>query len=127
MEEAKEFEYEEKRAAFHSASSAVKLLPSKICAWKIKDNISRLRLDVKGKLDDAVGAHQDRLAAIEAMNKLKFERMKVLSRVNRAIKVSHEKLKEPLVHAGVPDALAKFLAHDISLAKHAKLEDHLGS
>ena len=54
MEEAKESEYEEKRAAFHSARAAVKLLRSKVCAWKIKDNISTLRLGVKGKLDDAV-------------------------------------------------------------------------
>ena len=37
---------------------------SKICAWKIKDNISRLRLDVKGKLEDAVCAHEDWLEAI---------------------------------------------------------------
>ena len=42
MEEAREYEYEEKRGAFHSARAAVKLLPSKICAWKIKDNISAL-------------------------------------------------------------------------------------
>ena len=92
-----------------------------------KDNISRLYLDVKGKLDDAVCAHQGWLEAIKAMNKLKYERMKVMDRVNRAIKVSHDKLKESLVDTGVRDALAKFLAHDISLAKHAKQEDHLGS
>ena len=70
-ENAKKCEYEEKRAAFHSARAAVKLLPSKICAWKIKDNISRLRLDVKGKLDAC--ACEDWLEAIEAMNKLKYE------------------------------------------------------
>ena len=118
MKEAKECEYGENRAA--------KLLLSKICAWKIKENISRLRLDVKRELDEAVCTHQDWLEAIEATNKLKFERMKVLNRVNRAIKVSHEKLKESLVDIGVHDALAKFLAHDIGLAKHANLEDHLG-
>ena len=44
----KDCESEEKRAAFHSARAAVKLLPSKICAWKIKDNISRLRLMSRG-------------------------------------------------------------------------------
>ena len=38
--------------------------------------------------------HSPWLGAIEAMNKLKFERMKVLNRVNKAIKVSHEKLKK---------------------------------
>ena len=54
-------------------------LPSKFCVWQIKDNLSRLRLDVKGLLDDAVCAHQDWLEAVEAMNKLKYERMKVLS------------------------------------------------
>ena len=59
MEEAKECEYEEKRAAFHSARALVKLLPSKNCVWKIKDNLSRLRLDVEEQLDDAVCAHQD--------------------------------------------------------------------
>ena len=127
MEEAKECEYEEKRAAFQSARAAVKSLPSKICEWKIKDNISRRSLDVKGKLEDAVCAHEDWLEAIEAMNKLKCEWMKVLSRVNRAIKMSRDELKESLVDIGVHEALAKFLAHDISLAKHAKPEDHLGS
>ena len=59
MEEAIECEYEQKRAAFQSATAAVKSLPSKICAWLIKDNISRLRLDVKAKLEDAVCAHED--------------------------------------------------------------------
>ena len=54
------------------------------------------------------------------MNKLKIERMKVLSRVNKVIKVSHEKLKQSLVDTGVHD-------HDVSLAKHAKVEDYLGS
>ena len=97
MEEAKECEYEEKRAAFHSPRAAVKLLPSKICASKIKANISRQRLYVKAKWEDAVCAHEDWLEAIEAMNKLKCERMKVLSRVNSAMNVSHEKLKESLV------------------------------
>ena len=52
MEVATECEYEEKRASFHSARAAVKLLPSKISGWKIKDNISKLRLDVKDKLED---------------------------------------------------------------------------
>ena len=94
IEEAKECKYEEKRAAFHSARAAVKLLPYKISPSKIKDNISRLRLDVKVTLDDAVSAYKDWLEAIEAMNKLKYERMKVLNRVNRSIKVSHDKLKE---------------------------------
>ena len=47
MEEAEECEYDEKRAAVQSA---------RICAWKIKDHISRLRLDVKEKLEDAVCA-----------------------------------------------------------------------
>ena len=47
-----------------------------------------------------MGAHQDWLEAIEAMNMLKFERMKVLSRVNRATKVSHDSLKESLVDTG---------------------------
>ena len=112
--------YEEKRAAFQSARAAVKLLHSKICAWTIKDKISRLRLDVKGKLEDAVCAHED-------WYKLKYERMKVLNRVNHAIKVSHDNLKESLVETGVHDVLAKFQAHDKSLAKHAKPEDHLGS
>ena len=126
MEEAKECEYEEKRAALQSVRTAVKSLPSKICAWKIKDNISRLRLDVKGKLEDAVCAQEDWLEAIEATTKLKYGRMKLLSGVSRVTNVSHDKLKESLV-AGVHDALAKFLAHDISLAKHAKLVDHLGS
>ena len=93
IEGAKECEYEEKRAAFQSASAAVKSLPSKICAWENKDNICWLRLDVKGKLEDAVCAHEDWLEAIEAMNKLKYERMKVRNRVNRAIKVSHDKPK----------------------------------
>ena len=51
----------------------MKLLHSKICAWKIKDNISELRLDVKWKLEDVVFAHQDWLEAIEAMNKLKYD------------------------------------------------------
>ena len=51
------------------------------------------------------------LEAIEAMTKLKYERMKVLNSVNRVTKVSHDKLKESLV-AGVHDALAKFLAHE---------------
>ena len=111
MEEAKECEYAEKQASFDSARAAVKSLPSKICAWRIKENISRLRLEVKGKLEDVVCAHQDWLEAIEAMNKLKFERMKVLNRVNKAIKVSHVKLEESLVGTGVHDALAKFLAH----------------
>ena len=105
----------------------MKLLPSKTCARKIKDNISRQRLDVKGKLQDAVCAHGDWLEAIEAMNKLKYERMKVLNRVNRAMEVSHDKPKESLVDTGESNALAKFLAHDISLAKHAKPEDHLGA
>ena len=41
--------------------------------------------------------------------------------------MSHEKLKESLVDTGVHDALVKFLVHDMSRAKHAKLEDHLGS
>ena len=68
-------------------------------------------MEVKGKLDGAVCAQQDWLEAIEAISKLK----------------SHDKLKESLVDTGVHDALAKFLAHDISLAKHAKPEDHLGS
>ena len=125
MEEAKECEYEEERAAFHSARAAVKVLPSKICAWKIKDNMSKLRWGVKGKFDAVVCAHKDSLEAIKAMNKLKFERMKVLNRVNRAMKVSNEKLKD--VDIGVHDALAKFLAHDIRLAKHAKPENPLGS
>ena len=98
------------------------VLPSKICTWKTKDNSSLLRLDVKGIWDDAVCACEDWLEAIEAMNKLKFERMKV-----RTIKVSHEKLKESLVDTGVHGALASFLAHDMSLANHAKPEDHLGS
>ena len=48
------------------------------------------------------------------------ERMKVMNRVNRAMKVLHDKLKESLVDTGVHDALAKFFAHDISLAKHAR-------
>ena len=78
----------------------MKLLPSKICAWKIKDNISRLRLDVKRKLEDAVCAHEDWLEAIEAMNKLKYERMKMLNRVSRVMKVSHDKLKASLGHWG---------------------------
>ena len=127
MEEAKECEYEEKRAAVYSARAAVKLLPSKICAWKMKDNISRRRLDVKGKLDDAVRAHEDWLEAIEATKKLTYKRLKVLNRMTRAIKVSHDKLTESLVDAGVHDAPAKFLAHDMNLAKHAKPQDHLGS
>ena len=127
MEEAKECEYEEKRAAFPSARAAVKSLPSKIYAWKIKDSISRLRLDVKGKLEDVVCAHEDWLEAVEAMNKLKYERMKVLNRVNWATNVSHDKLNKSLVDTGVGDALAKFLAHERSLAKHAKPKDHLGS
>ena len=97
MEYAKECEYEEKQAAFDSATAAIKTLPSNICAWRIKDNTSRLRMEVKVKLEDAVSTHQDWLGAIEAMNKLKFERMKVLNRVNKAIKVSHVKLKESLV------------------------------
>ena len=45
------------------------------CAWKTKDNISRLCLDVNGKLEDVVCAHEDWLEVIEAMNKLKYERM----------------------------------------------------
>ena len=57
MEEAKECEYEEKQAAFDSTRAAVKSLLSNICAWRIKDDISRLRLDVKGKLEDAVCTH----------------------------------------------------------------------
>ena len=65
-----------------------------MCAWNIEDNISRLRLDVKGKLDDAVCAYEDWLE-------------EMLNRVNKAIKVS----------TGVHDALAEFRAHDISLAK----------
>ena len=101
--------FEEKRAAFHSARLPVKLLPTKNCAWKIKDNISRLRLDVKVQLEDAVCAHEDWLEAIEAMNKLKYEGMQVQKRVNRA-----------LVDTRVHDAPAKFLAYDMSLAKHAK-------
>ena len=105
----------------------MELLLSTICAWKIKDNIFGLRLDVKGKLEDAVCAHEDWLEAIEVMNKLKYERMKVRNRVNRATKVSRDKLKESLVDTGVHNALAKFLAHDMSLAKHAKPEDHFGS
>ena len=72
-------------------------------------------------------AYEDWLEAIEAMNKLRFERMKVLNRVNRAIKVSHDELKDSLVDTGVHGVLAKFRAHDISLAKHAKPEDHVGS
>ena len=127
IEEAKECEYEEKRAAFQTAIAAVKSLPSKICARKNKDNICWLRLDVKGKLEDAVCAHEDWLEAIEAMNKLKYERMKVLNRVNWAMEVSYDKLKDSLVDTGVHDALANFLAHDTSLAKHAKTEDHLGA
>ena len=46
-------------------------------------------------LDDAVCACEDWLEAIEAMNKLQFERMKM-----RTIKVTHEKLKESLVDTG---------------------------
>ena len=107
------------RVRGEASSVAVKLLPSEICAWKNKDHISTLRLVVKGKLEDAVCEHEGWLEAIEAMNKLKYERLKVLNRVNKAIKVSHDKLKESLVDTGVHDALAKFLAHDISLAKHA--------
>ena len=99
--------------------AAVKSLPSKICAWKIKDNIFRQRLDVKGKLEDAVCAHQDWLEAIEVVNQLKYERMKVPNKVNRVMKVSHDTLKESLVDR-VHDALAKFLrqtravGHDVS-------------
>ena len=93
MEEATDCEYEEKQAAFQSAKAAVKSLLSKICAWKIKDNISRHLLDVKEKLEDAVCAHDNWLEAIEATNKLKYENMEVLNRVNRAIKVSHDRLK----------------------------------
>ena len=117
----------EKRAAFHRARAAVKLLPSTIFAWKIRDTISRLRSEVKGNLEDAVCTHQDWLEAVEAMIKLNFERMKVLSEVNWASKVSHEKLKESLVDNGVHDALANFLVHDTSFAKHARPGDHLGS
>ena len=109
-----------------TARAAVKSLPSKICAWKIKDNISRLRLDFREKLRDVVCAHQDWLDAIEAMSKLKYERMKVMSRGSRAMKVSHEELTESLVDTGAHDALTTFLAHDMSHAKHAKSEDHLG-
>ena len=72
-EEAKGCEYEEKRAAFHRATAAIKSLPSKICAWKISHNTFRLRLDFSRKLEDAVCAHQDWLDAIEAMNNLKYE------------------------------------------------------
>ena len=96
-EEAKEFEYEEKRAAFQSARAPVKSLPSKICAGKIKDSISRLRWDVKGKLEDAVRAHEDWLEAVEAMNTLSYERMKVL---DQSEPVSHDMLKESLVDTG---------------------------
>ena len=81
----------------------------------------------EGKSDDAVCAYEDWLEAIEAMNKLKYERMKVLNRVNRAKQVSHGKPKESLVGTGVHDALGKFLAHDTSFARHAKPEDHLVS
>ena len=42
---------------------------------KIKDNISRPRLEVTEKLEDAVCAHQEWSEAIEAMKKLKFEKM----------------------------------------------------
>ena len=44
------------------------------------------------------------------MNQLKFERMKVLSRVNRTIEVSPEQIEESLVDTAVRDAHAKFLA-----------------
>ena len=57
------------------------------------------------KLEDAVCAHQDWLETINAMNKVKFKRMKMLNSVNRAIKVSHE--KRSLVYAEVHDAFAK--------------------
>ena len=56
--------------------------------------------------------HKDLLEAIEAMNKRKYERTNVLSRVNRAIKVSHDEIEDSLVDTGVHDALAKFPAHD---------------
>ena len=120
MKEPEECEHEDKREAFQSARAAVKLLLFTICAWKVKDNISRLRLDVRGESDDAVCAYEDWLEAIEAMNKLKNERMKVLNRGNRAKQVSH-------VDTGVHDALGKFLAHDTSFARHAKPWDHLVS
>ena len=69
--------------------------------------ISRLRLNVKVKLEDLVCAHKNWLAASKATKKLKFERMKVLNRVNRVIKMSREKFMESLVDTAVYDAPAK--------------------
>ena len=78
---------------------------------KIKDNISRPRLEVTEKLEDAVCAHQEWSEAIEAMKKLKFEKMQVLNRLSKAINVSHEKLKESLVDTGVHDARSPSFWH----------------
>ena len=50
-------------------------------------------------------AHEDWVGSNRGQNKLKCERMKVLSRVNSAMNVSHEKLKESLVRTSL-------LAHD---------------
>ena len=91
---------------------------------KMKDNIPRLRSDAREKPS----------RILSTLTRSGWPRSlprsgccaKGCSKVNKATKNPHDKMKEALVEIGVHHAPTKITAFDTSYAMHAKAEDHLG-